>query len=312
MTTSTQVNYTTNDSGSGADSLAQQTADSAFSPALQAEVEKVVRGALAEDFGTAGDITADSVIPQDLQVTAEVLFKESGVLAGLPVMERVFTLLDPTTRCEAVIADGTYIEANAKPVVVARITGSARSVLGGERTALNLIQRLSGIATMTHSFVQIARSSGIAILDTRKTTPGLRSLEKYAVRIGGGTNHRSGLYDRVLIKDNHVRIAGGVTEALTRARKARPGEAVEVEVTDLAETEEAVQGAAEIIMLDNMSPETIKEAILIIGGKSFVEVSGGINLNNLTNYLISGVDAISVGALTHSIKSVDISLEIEG
>lgn len=279
---------------------------------LQSDLEKVVRTALDEDFGQEGDITADSVIPADLQVTAEVLFKEAGVLAGLPVMQRVFEMVDPNVQFVPLVAEGTYIADKALPLKVATLTGSARSVLSAERTALNLIQRLSGIATMTHSFVKVARPFNIAILDTRKTTPGLRSLEKYAVRVGGGVNHRVGLFDRVLIKDNHVRIAGGVSEALKRARQTRPGDVVEVEVTTLAETEAAVSGGADIIMLDNMSPETIMEAIRIIGGRSFVEVSGGVKLSNLSHYLIQGVDAISVGALTHSIKSIDISLEIEG
>ncbi len=279
---------------------------------LQPDLEKIVRMALAEDFGQEGDITADSVIPGDLQVTAEVIFKDSGVLAGLPVMQRVFEILDPGIQFTPLVAEGTYIGEKAVPMKVATLRGAARSVLSGERTALNLIQRLSGIATMTYSFVKVARPFKIAILDTRKTTPGLRSLEKYAVRVGGGVNHRIGLYDRVLIKDNHVRIAGGVSEALARARQTRPGDVVEVEVTTLAETEAAACGGADIIMLDNMSPETIKEAIRVIGGRSFVEVSGGVKLSNLSDYLIQGVDAISVGALTHSIKSIDISLEIEG
>lgn len=279
---------------------------------LQPDLEKIVRTALTEDFGREGDITADSVIPGDLQVTAEVIFKESGVLAGLPVMQRVFEILDPSIQFMPLVAEGTYIGEKAVPIKIATLSGAARSVLSGERTALNLIQRLSGIATMTYSFVKVARPFKIAILDTRKTTPGLRSLEKYAVRVGGGVNHRIGLYDRILIKDNHVRIAGGVSEALARARQTRPDDVVEVEVTTLAETEAAACGGADIIMLDNMSPDTIKEAIRVIGGRSFVEVSGGVKLSNLSNYLIQGVDAISVGALTHSIKSIDISLEIEG
>jgi nicotinate-nucleotide pyrophosphorylase (carboxylating) len=306
-TTQTQTCF-----GSSTVTESQPLVPIAFTSQLETDLERVVKTALDEDFASAGDITAMSVIPEGLKVQAKVVFKEAGVVAGLKVMERVFQLLDPQVEFTALTGDGTVIDKSEIPVVVARLTGAARSVLSGERTALNLIQRLSGIATMTYSFVKVAQLAGIAILDTRKTTAGLRSLEKYAVRLGGGVSHRSGLYDRVLIKDNHVRIAGGVTEALRRAREGRPGEAIEVEVTTLFEVEEAVRGQAEIIMLDNMQPDTIREAVQIIGGRSFVEVSGGIKLNNLSDYLIEGVDAISVGALTHSIKSIDISLEIEG
>lgn len=309
MTSTTNTNKSiengTNSSSKGLDRVF-------LSAKFQLDLENVVRNAIEEDFGNAGDITADSVVPADLKVTAEVLFKETGVVAGLPVMEKVFALVDASLEFTASVADGTYIEVKGTPTVIARVSGSARSVLSAERTALNLIQRLSGIATMTRSFVEIAAKGGVAILDTRKTTPGLRSLEKYAVTVGGGVNHRVGLYDRILIKDNHVHIAGGVTEALSRARKARPGEPIEVEVTNLTEVQEAVAGGAEIIMLDNMSPRMIEEAVALVGGRSFIEVSGGIKLSNLTNYLIEGVDAISVGALTHSVKSIDISLEIEG
>jgi nicotinate-nucleotide pyrophosphorylase (carboxylating) len=231
------------------------------------------------------------------------------VLAGLPIVERVFHLIDPSVRVTSLVEEGTSIE--QLPQVVAKIEGPARALLTGERTALNFLQRLSAVATRARTFSQITAESGIQILDTRKTTPALRAFEKYAVRVGGGTNHRFGLFDAILIKDNHVAIAGGVANAVRLARSKYPNVKLEVETTTLEEVREAVGEKPDVILLDNMRPEMIREAVAIIAGSSFVEVSGGVNLTNITDYLIPGVDAISIGALTHSAGSIDISLEIE-
>ncbi len=284
--------------------------DSPAAPELIAEIDRVVETALKEDLRGGADITSTSVLPPGALATACIIVKQTGILAGLLACERVFQHIDPAVTFTVHLPDGTLV--SEAPVVCATLYGCARSILTGERTALNLMQRLSGIATMTHRFAAMAGPSGIAILDTRKTTPGLRLLEKYAVAIGGGSNHRFGLYDHILIKDNHVRLAGSVTEAMSRARQSSPGQPLEVEVTTLAEVKQAVEGQAEKIMLDNMPPQAISQAVEIIQRKSFVEVSGGINLDNISAYLLPGVNAISIGALTHSVQSLDISLEIEG
>ncbi len=290
-------------------------AQTAYAPERQAAsvldqgvVASVVAAALSEDVG-AGDITSLSVVRADQVATASIVFKQAAVVAGMPVLEHTFKVIDPRLEITVLIKDGGSV--NSPPSPAAVIRGSARSILTAERTALNFVQRLSGVATTARAFAQVAGASGIAILDTRKTTPGLRHLEKYAVKVGGGVNHRSGLFDAVLIKDNHVRLAGGVTRAVALARRTRPADAVEVETTTLDEVAEAVKAGVDAILLDNMSPETVRRAIELISGKAFVEVSGGINLTNIEPYLIPGVDAISVGALTHSAKSVDISLEVE-
>lgn len=275
--------------------------------ALPPQTDRIIRIALEEDLADVGDITAGSIVPADAQLTAIVLLKEPAVVAGLAVFEKVLKSVDQSICFEAAIADGI----RAEPGPVAHCRGPARAILAAERTALNLLQRLSGIATITARYVELAAPLGIEIRDTRKTTPGLRALEKWAVRIAGGTNHRFGLFDQFLIKDNHIRIAG-ITESIRRARAAHPGKLVEVEVTCTAELVEALAGKPDIILLDNMSPEQVRQAVALVAKAAFIEVSGGINAGNIKDYLIPGVNAISIGALTHSVKSVDISLEVEG
>lgn len=288
------------------------------------DLERTVLLALSEDTGVelpldsaAGvgsllrslDVTTSAIVPADATAKAVMLVKAPGVVAGLDVAEFVFRTLDPNCTFTALVKDGDEITNHRTPI--ARIEGNARAILLAERTALNLIQRLSGIATVARKFSAKARPLEIAIVDTRKTTPGLRTLEKFAVQVGGAANHRYGLYDAILIKDNHIRVAGGITPAIQAARTAQPGMPVEVETATLAQVEEALLQRAEKIMLDNMTPEMIMLAVRLINGRSLIEVSGGVNESNLASYLIPGVDAISIGALTHSVRSLDISLDIE-
>ena len=234
--------------------------------------------------------------------------KDTGILCGVDVARRVFELLDPSLEFTALAKDGDTLAYGTK---IAEIKGSARSVLTGERLALNLLQHLSGVATQTKQLADIAKPYGTRVVDTRKTTPGLRQLEKYAVRVGGGHNHRLGLYDAILIKDNHIAVAGGVKEALARAKAyASHMTKIEIEVESLEQAREAVQGGADVIMLDNMAPEAMKECVAMIDHRAVVEASGGINATNLAAAAAAGVDVISVGALTHSVKAVDISLDV--
>jgi nicotinate-nucleotide pyrophosphorylase (carboxylating) len=238
------------------------------------------------------------------------------VVAGLEVAKFVFRTLDPDCKIQFLCAEGEEIVAAPHPIAV--IEGNARAMLIAERTALNLIQRLSGIATTAHKFAVQAREKGIAVVDTRKTTPGLRTLEKYAVQAGGAANHRYGLFDAILIKDNHIRVAGGVSTAIQLARRHFPDMPVEVEAANFQDIDEALAEKAEKIMLDNMTPEQIKQAVALIDQRRgdgmhrpLIEVSGGVNADNFASYLIDGVNAISIGALTHSVRSMDISLNIE-
>jgi nicotinate-nucleotide pyrophosphorylase (carboxylating) len=291
---------------------------------LEPAIEKVIHRALAEDLGidesdiakaATGsllmyDLTSAATVSADLTTKAALIVKEPGVLAGLNVARAVFETVDPGTKFTIEQPEGTRIDRT--PTTVATIEGKAAAVMLAERTALNLMQRLSGIASITAKYVEKAQKFGIHILDTRKTTPGLRALEKYAVELAGGTNHRFGLFDAILIKDNHISIAGGVTAAVKRTQEKFPGRPIEVEVANKEELAEALALDVEHIMLDNMNPAQVKEAIGIIAGRSFVEVSGGVTLQNIDEYLIDGVNAISIGALTHSVRSLDISLEIEG
>lgn len=234
--------------------------------------------------------------------------KAAGVVAGLPVAETVFRRLDPAVEFRPRLSDGGRAERGA---VLAEVCGSARAVLSGERLALNFLQRLSGIATGTSRLVELVAGTKAAIVDTRKTTPGLRSLEKYAVRVGGGRNHRFGLYDAVLIKDNHIKMAGGITAAVDLSRRRCPHTAkIEVEVEDLAGVREALQARADIIMLDNMSPSLMRAAVELVAGRVLVEASGKVNEENILAVAATGVDLISVGALTHSARSLDISLDV--
>jgi len=265
--------------------------------------------ALKEDM-PRGDVTSESIIPRDSVSRASFLAKEEGVLAGIDVARRVFEKIDPGVSFIKALEDGRSFEPGD---VLARLKGSSISLLKGERTALNFLQRMSGIATKTREFVRALEGTKTRILDTRKTTPGLRSLEKYAVRMGGGDNHRFSLSDMVLIKDNHLEIIGNISEALKRARAGiAPGIRVEVEVTGFEGAREALESGADMIMLDNMPLDKIKEVVDWIGGRAPVEVSGKITVESAGKIAALGVDVISVGALTHSFRSIDISLEFEG
>jgi nicotinate-nucleotide pyrophosphorylase (carboxylating) len=275
-------------------------------------VDKIVMIALAEDVGK-GDITSEILIPVDLQGRAYMLIKENGVIAGTQVVERVFHQVDPALEVVTQIKDGTPVKNGDVPMVV---SGNVRSIVKAERVALNFFQRLSGIASTTAEYVEKTRDLFVDIADTRKTTPVLRALEKYAVKMGGGRNHRMDLYDAILIKDNHfaaLRALGmSYKEIVTKARKsAAPGIIVEAEATTIQEALDAVEAGADIVMLDNMSMMEMTRAVELIAGRAEVEASGGINLKNVRYVAETGVDFISVGALTHSYKALDISLELE-
>ena len=268
--------------------------------------------ALEEDLGEAGDVTTDSVIPEDLITDAVFLAKEDLVCAGLPVAERLFHKLDSSLRWEPLVKEGQFCP---KGTLLAKVHGSARILLTGERTALNFLQRLCGVATAAKKY-QDAAGTGCRILDTRKTTPGWRNLEKYAVAVGGAFNHRIGLYDRVMIKDNHRELAGlegagGITRSVERARQMHPELEIEVEVDSLSELAEAVSSGAEYILLDNMTDEQMAEAVKFVNGRARLEASGGITLSRIPSAARTGVDFISAGALTHSVKSCDISMDIQ-
>ncbi len=270
-------------------------------------VDDLIELALKEDIGS-GDITTDSTVPPDLEGIGEVFAKDDFILAGLDVARKVFNHLDQRVIFSSVFRDGDTIN---NGTVVFSVCGKLSSILKAERTALNFIQRLSGIATLTHTYVQRLEGTHIRILDTRKTTPGWRALEKYAVKVGGGFNHRMGLYDGALIKDNHIAACGGIQKAVETARRnIHHLVKIEVEVTNMAELEEALLAGADVIMLDNMSPEQIRKAVKKIASKALVEVSGGVNLDNLGLLAETGVDLISIGALTHSAKSADMSMKI--
>jgi len=267
-----------------------------------------VQRALDEDLQSSGDITSRALIPPDSRGRARIVLREDGVVAGLPLASMVFRLLDNKVNFQPLVGDGDLLPAGSE---IAVVEGPVLAILEGERTALNFLQRLSGIATLTNKHVSRAAPHAVEILDTRKTTPGLRPLEKYAVRAGGGKNHRLGLYDAVLIKDNHIAAVGGVGRAVEKAREAVGEEQqVEVEVESLDGLDEAIAAGADIVMLDNMSVEETREAVEAAGGRVKLETSGGINLENLEAYAATGVDYISVGALTHSAPALDIALEL--
>ncbi|WP_309122861.1 carboxylating nicotinate-nucleotide diphosphorylase [Paenibacillus sp.] len=277
-------------------------------------VRDQIQGWLREDVGP-GDVTSRSILPEDHRSKAVIHAKEAGVVAGLPVAEAVFAEVDPALRVTRIATEGAPI---AVGDVLLELEGSTLSILTGERLALNLLQRMSGIATTTRAYAAAVEGVTPAprIVDTRKTTPGLRLLEKYAVRVGGGHNHRFGLFDAVLLKDNHIKAAGGVKEAVARSRAAVPHTMrVEVEVETMEQVEEAIESGADIIMLDNMAPASMAEAVSRIrraSPRTVVEVSGGVNLTTVRTIAESGVDVISVGGLTHSAKSLDISLDLGG
>ena len=274
---------------------------------LEVDIARVVDAALAEDLGS-GDVTTEALFEPGQTCLAHLLLKEPGVVCGLPTVEAVFRALDADVEVEPLAADGDRLR--EAPAVLARIEGEARAVLSGERTALNLLGRLSGVATLTRRYADAVEGTGAVLLDTRKTTPGLRALEKYAVRCGGGTNHRLGLFDGILVKDNHLRLSGGIGSTVTRLRESAPALPVEVEVDTLKQLREALAAGADRILLDNMTPAGLREAVLLTNGNAMLEASGGVTLDNIRAVAESGVDVISVGALTHSARSLDVSLEV--
>ena len=276
-----------------------------FAPLEPALYLEPIRRALAEDLGW-GDVTTEATVPPGLRARGVILAKSSCIIAGTDVAAETFRQLDPSVCFDVKRPDGSRCQPGD---VVAEVRGSAASMLTAERTALNFLQRLSGIATLTRRYVDAA-AGGITILDTRKTTPTLRALEKYAVRAGGGTNHRAGLDDGILIKDNHVRLAGGVAEALARMKAARPEMPIEVEAQSLADVDAAVAAGADIILLDNLSNDEIRQAIQTIGGRAQVEISGGVTLDRIPELARTGANYVSIGALTHSAPAADLSFEL--
>ena len=273
------------------------------------EVERILKSALAEDVGS-GDVTSLSIVPPGRTISGRYIAKEDGVLCGLEVVARAFALLDASIAFTALAADGDRVR---KGDVIATVSGDARAILAGERVGLNLLQHMSGVATQTARAVAAVAGTGAKIVDTRKTTPGLRVLDKYAVRMGGGGNHRFNLADGVLIKDNHIVAAGGIAAAVAAARARAPHSLkIEVEVETLEQLREALEAGADIIMLDNMPTETMREAVRLVAGRALTEASG--NMGDKTDAELravaeTGVDLISIGALTHSVKALDISLK---
>ncbi|CAG0937973.1 nicotinate-nucleotide pyrophosphorylase (carboxylating) [Candidatus Brocadiaceae bacterium] len=273
-------------------------------------IDPLIQSALDEDI-QSGDITTEATIPPDVPALGRFLIKQHGVLAGNEIVHRVFQLVDPALEYAIALHDGTGVEPGQ---VVATVSGSAASILRGERTALNFMQRMSGIATVTKSYLDLVKPYPVKIMDTRKTVPGLRALDKYAVTVGGGSNHRIGLYDMFLIKDNHIQVAGSVTNAIERCKLYRKEKGIdsriEVEVTNFDELDEALHCGVDRIMLDNFSVEDLRKAVAVIAGRSEIEASGGITSETIHAVAATGVDIISVGALTHSVKGLDISLEV--
>jgi nicotinate-nucleotide pyrophosphorylase (carboxylating) len=270
----------------------------------------LIREWLAEDLGI-GDITSAATIPADHESIGIIHMKDAGVVAGLPMAEAVFRMVDDRLKFRALVSDGARVSHGD---VIARVHGNTRSILSGERLALNLLQRMSGIATKTDEFVSQIRDLPVRLVDTRKTTPGHRMLEKYAVRVGGGHNHRYGLSDAVMIKDNHIKAAGGIRQAIRSARQAIPHTMkIEVETESLEQVREAVDAGADIIMLDNMPIPAMEEAVRHIKSHAphvIVEASGGVTLQTVRSIALTGVDVISVGGLTHSVRALDISLDL--
>lgn len=271
-------------------------------------IDGIIERALEEDIHT-GDVTTAAVVPQAREITGRLVAKEPLVLAGLSVAARVFALVDPAIRFTPQAADGDRVEAGT---VIAAFGGDAANLLQGERVALNLLQRMCGIASLTARYVAAVAGTTARVVDTRKTTPGLRVLEKYAVRVGGGHNHRTGLYDGILIKENHITAAGGITEAIRRARAAIPHTLkIEIETESVEQVQEALAAGADIIMLDNMDCPTMQHCVGLIAGRALVEASGGVNLDTIAAIAATGVDIISVGALTHSPRAMDISMLLD-
>ena len=271
-------------------------------------IDQLINLALAEDI-SGGDITTESTIGALQQGIGTIITKNVGIIAGLPVVERVLCRIDPDLDFHQLVSDGTMVEPMTP---VAKVTGCAKSILTGERTALNFLQRLSGTATLTAEYVDAVKNTKTKIVDTRKTTPGWRLLQKYAVRIGGGKNHRFGLYDGILIKDNHIVAAGGIRKAVEMARSGAPHTAkIEIEVETIDQVEEALKTKADILLLDNMSNETMQAAVKKVNGNAITEASGGITLDRIPTISKIGVNFISVGALTHSAMPLDMSLDLQ-
>jgi nicotinate-nucleotide pyrophosphorylase (carboxylating) len=274
------------------------------------EIEEAVRRALAEDLGRAGDITSIATVPQGTRGHAVVVARKSGVISGLPLVEATFRRLSPAIEIEAHARDGAAVQAKTRLMMIA---GDARAILAAERTALNFLGHLSGIATATAEFVRRIAHTRARVICTRKTTPGLRALEKYAIRCGGGFNHRFGLDDAMLIKDNHIAVAGGIRAVLERA-KAAAGHLVkiEIEVDSLDQLQEVLDvGLADVVLIDNFDPAAMKKAVAMVAGRLVVEASGGITLDTAATIAETGVDYLSSGALTHSVQNLDIGLDIE-
>jgi nicotinate-nucleotide pyrophosphorylase (carboxylating) len=281
-------------------------------PSNRLQIEEIIDRALAEDLGK-GDVTTEALVPGDQLGTGFIVAKKEGILAGMNVAKQVFHQADPELKVEVLLEDGARVKPGSK---VAKVSGNIASILKAERVALNFLQRLSGIASETNRYVEVVKGLPVRIMDTRKTTPGLRSLEKHAVKAGGGENHRMSLGDGVLIKDNHLaalRSQGlNIREIVARARQNSPQRLpVEVEVGTVSEALEAVEAGADIVMLDNMNLEDMRKAVKSIHGRALIEASGGITLDNVRAVAETGVDFISIGALTHSAKALDISLELE-
>jgi nicotinate-nucleotide pyrophosphorylase (carboxylating) len=267
----------------------------------------IVRNALAEDIGDR-DITTEELLSSDVVLAGELIAKQPGVAAGMEVAKLTFRMLDERVRFDAKVSDGGAIACDQ---VLATVSGSGRALLGGERVALNFLQRMCGIATVTKKYVEAVRGTAAIILDTRKTMPGLRILDKWAVRAGGGQNHRQGLYDAVLIKENHITSVGSISDAIKRIRNRAPSDFVEVEVKSLEELREAISLKVDRVLLDNMKPDDLREAVRISGGRVPLEASGNVTLENVAEIAKTGVHYISIGSLTHSAKALDISFLID-
>jgi nicotinate-nucleotide pyrophosphorylase (carboxylating) len=275
---------------------------------MERQIRNIIEAALAEDIGT-GDITTQATVSLEKKGLARAIAKDDFIVAGIDVFEETFKCLDKNIKVKKFIDDGCRAK---KDAVIAEVTGSLSNILQAERVALNLFQRMCGIATMTARYVKIVRGTKAKILDTRKTMPGLRVLDKMAVRIGGGTNHRNGLYDGVLIKDNHIEAAGGITSAVKAQRKRLPHTLkIEVETKNMREVKEALTCGVDIIMLDNMTVDAMKKAVDFVAGRALLEASGNVNLEHVAEIAATGVDLISVGELTHSVRAADISLKVQ-
>lgn len=272
-------------------------------------LDDFLRAALREDLGRAGDLTTDAIVPANRRGSAAIVAREAGSISGLAAAARVFALLDPAVVIEAFVADGSQVAAGTR---LATVNGALRTILTGERTALNVLGRLCGVATATRRYVALVAGTKAVIVDTRKTTPGMRALEKAAVRHGGGKNHRFGLDDAILIKDNHVAVAGGVVPAIEAARAAAGHlVTIEVEVDALDQLDAALGAGAHIVLLDNFAPALLAEAVRRTAGRALLEASGGVNASTVRAIAESGVDLISIGALTHSTVSLDVALDVD-